>query len=303
MVQLVSLPGPTASADPIPRHGRDGRPKIFPEGSDGSKGEWYTRTTTFIDCLSDKTTLGDWKNRMILEGLARDERLLEEYKALEDPSGADKGKVMSLCRRALDIADSSVKASLGSAIHELTEELDRDGELFSFVPPDLEADMAAFEEATKDLEVLAIEEFAVNDTYKFGGTYDRIYKLPAWICEELEIPVGSLVVGDLKTGNVDLDRGKIAMQLAGYSTMKRYDPFTFERTPLVYGGQEVRTDWGIIVHLPVGQALCRVIPVRLDHEGLELASKVREWRKVNQRKESKLDPLRVVDLTPEDTPA
>lgn len=299
--KLVSLPGVAESVDPIPRHGRDGRPKIFPEGSDGAKGEWYTRTTTFIDCLSDKSMLANWKGRMIFEGIARSESLLEEYRKIEDPLGSDKGRVMALVKRALDKADSGVKASLGSAIHELTEELDGAGELFSFVPPDLQADIDAFAEATKDFGVIAIEEFAVNDEYKFAGTFDRIYRLPEWICEELEIPVGSLVVGDLKTGNVDLDRGKIAMQLAGYSTMKRYNPVTYERSPLVYGDNIVRTDWGVIVHLPVGQGVCKVIPVKLDHDGLALAAKVREWRKVNQRKESKLDPLRVVDLTEQDS--
>ena len=48
-----------------------GRYKIFNPETGKSKG--YTRTTTYIDCLEDKSSLDKWKLRVLLEGVALNE--------------------------------------------------------------------------------------------------------------------------------------------------------------------------------------------------------------------------------------
>lgn len=241
------------------------------------KGFYYTRTTTFIDVLDDKANLAKWKMRMVLEGVRRDPSILEEFAALEDPFGKDKGEADKIAHKAQEIADAGLKAALGTALHSITEDLDAGNEL-GFIPDEFVKDIETYAEATEGLEMVAIETFGVLDDFKVAGTFDR-----------LAIYKGRLVVADIKTGGIEYGLGKIAMQLAAYSRMMRYDISTYERTPLVYNGLTVDQEEGLIIHMPSGGGETTVVTVNIAKgwEGLHLAQEVRNWRSYWARKSSK----------------
>lgn len=275
------------AASQIPRHAGNGNPKIFPEdqyGEKNPKGSYYTRTTTFLSALSDKETLMQWKLRIQLEGLHRSPSILADYAFIEDPV-ADKAKVQKLSDKALDAGDVSIKADLGTMIHEASEALDRGEDWRKLVPPEHEADLLAYHRAMQEwgAKVVSIEEFCVNDEFKIAGTFDRALLLPS----------GDAVCGDIKTGGVAYDRGKFPMQLAAYARMQRYNPTTYKRSPLSFGLVDMSTDVGYVIHVPQGEGRCDIIEVDLNkgYEGLVLCQQVRDWRSYWNRKASWNEPI------------
>lgn len=300
MAGLVKPSEVASDKDLIERHAGNGNPKIYlpcgecdkgrvpgaREGTTkkcptckgkGAVGSYYTRTTTFIDVLDDKANLAKWKMRMVLEGIRRDPSILEEFIALEDPHGADKAETDRLAHKAQEVADAGLKAALGTALHEITEDLDGGNDL-GFIPDEFVKDIATYEKATQDLQMVAIETFGVLDLFKVAGTFDRlcIYK-------------GRLMVADIKTGGIEYGLGKIAMQLAAYSRMLRYDPKTYERFPLVYDGLTVDQNEALIIHMPSGGGETKIVTVDIEKgwQGLHLAQEVRDWRSYWNRKSSK----------------
>lgn len=242
-------------ATEVPRDGF-GRPLITPVG--GGKPVAYQRCTTFIDMLSDRYQLEAWKQRQVAVGLSRRPDLL-----LRAGSTDDKDTLNQVCEDALEAAGSSAAATVGTAIHEITERIDR-GEKPA-IPASHSDDLLAYIMATATLKKRDIEVFVVHDELKVGGTFDRV----------LEVN-GGAYVADLKTGNIDYDTAKISMQLAVYANSKRYSPATGERSEL-----GVSTEKGIIIHLPVGTGTCDLYWVDLVRglEGVKLCAKVRDWRK------------------------
>lgn len=254
----------------IERHKRDGRPKIYPEG--GGKGEFYTRVTTFIDCIDDKSTLGDWKLRQVLKGLARRPDYLDDYKKISDPDGVDKWKALKVAERAMEAAGAGYRASAGTEMHDAIENtlLGKPHQL----PPDLAHDVTAFVQvvASMGLELVDTEVFAVNDELKTGGSMDYLFR---W--------EGAVIIGDTKTGRPYY--GKTAMQEAIYANSFRYDPETFERSPLTLDGP-FSPERGLFIHVPLGEGRCevRVLDLKQGWEDVRLAAQVREVRKRWNRK-------------------
>lgn len=276
-----------SDANGIPRHKGDGRPKIFPEG--GGKGEYYTRVTTFIDALSDKSTLSDWKLRQTLKGLSRRPDLLEDYQKIGDPDGHDKWKALKIAETAMQAAGAGMKAGAGTEVHEAIEK--EIGGLDWSLPPDIAPDVAAFSHTLKALGAtfLATEKFGVNDEIKAAGTMDQIITLDDWETLEGNESFGYMddtaVGADVKTGVPWWS--KTAMQLAIYSRCQSYDPTTFQRSPLL-PGWEVDQELGFFIHVPLGKGTCEVRPLDLGQgwEDVLLAKQVREARSRHARKAS-----------------
>lgn len=299
MLELAEIE-PQTTAERIPRHARDGRPKIFPASEAGKKnpkGEFYTRTTTFIDALDDKSNLADWKLRLLLEGVHRRPELLEEYASLLDPLDTEKRKVKGIAERAIETAGAGAKADLGSALHRVTEDIDNGLEP-GFVPPEYENDVEAYVRTTHDIEMMSVEEFCVLDAFKVAGTFDRAVRLDGELAEQVGVEPGSVLIADVKTGRVDFSRGKFGMQFAGYSRMERYDPDTYARSPLEFDGSAVHQGKALMIHLPAGEGRCSLIPIDIDRgwQDLLLAAQVREYRKFWNRKESEFTTIRSVEL-------
>jgi hypothetical protein len=248
----------TTVAPEIPRD-RWGRPLVVPPG--GGKRTAYTRCTTFIDCLDDRWALEQWKQRMTAIGIADRPDLLLAVSAHRD----DKKQLNGICDQAIEAAKATAAATTGTALHALSELVDR-GQDLPVLPDAARADLDAYKTAMEPFEVIDIEQFVVHDGLKVGGTFDRLVR---WN--------GVTMIADLKTGSsIDYSLGKLAMQLAVYSRGQRYDIDTGQRTPL-----DAHQGTGIVIHLPAGQARCdvRFVDLNAGWEGVQLAAQVREWRK------------------------
>lgn len=243
----------------IPRD-RYGRPLVVPEG--GGKPVAYTRATTFVDAIDDKTALTKWKQRMVALGLASRPDLLLGVTAA-DPS--DKRALDKFCDDAMEAAKAHAAATTGTALHALTERIDR-GQDVGIVPDAYLADLAAYTEATKDLTATHIEQFCVLDHLKVGGTPDRVVKYQ-----------GKRYIADVKTGSIEWGALKIAMQLAVYSRSKTYDHVTGER-----GAHDADLTRGIVIHLPAGTGTCTLhwIDLEAGWEAVKVAKLVREKRAI-----------------------
>lgn len=236
---------------------RYGRPMVVPPNS--NKAIAYTRATTIANSLDDASALVAWKMRMAAIGLTTRPDLLLAISA----AGEDKLAVNAYIEEAMDAAGASKAANIGTAIHALTEKLDLGHEL-GVVPDQWLPDIKAYEEATKVLTNIEIEQFAVLDKFKIAGTPDRLVEYK-----------GEKFIADIKTGRID-HPNNIAMQLAIYSRALPYYPETASRG--TWG--DVNQDKAIIIHLPAGTGMCKLVFIDIDEgwKGVQLAMKARKWR-------------------------
>lgn len=247
----IVTPEPTITRD------RFGRPLVV--SPTGGRAVPYTRATTFVDCIDDKFNLQKWMLRMTVLGIASRPDLLLAVSAHKD----NKAELDRICEAAKEAAAASAAATTGTALHALTELVDRGQEL-PVLPGDALADLEAYRTATAELKAVHIERFTVQDKYCIGGTPDRIVQYQ-----------GKRYIADIKTGSIEWGTLKIAAQLAVYARSHLYDIATAERSP--HGADLER---GIILHLPAGQARCDLIWVDLmaGWRAVHVAKQVREQR-------------------------
>lgn len=307
--------GLEAPADPVLENGNGQAIIHFVDPATGKeKAKGYTRVTTYIDGLDDKTVLTKWKMRTLLEGAAVEERDLlktesdtttvsQVGRALTrldaaiadiDSREREEGELLELRRQELlkehrtfvesraewlmELGGAHEKAIKGTNLHRLTELVDTGHDLPADTTASDRRDVEAYTAKMQELgiETLWTERRVVLDDIQVSGTMDRAYrvKLPG-------AQRRTRVVGDLKTGSVDWGRGKIACQLALYARGLGYDwakPLERERLSL-------SKVYGLLVHLPQGEGRCEVYVVDLElaSKGLDLARQVREWRRDQRR--------------------
>lgn len=250
---------------------RWGRPMVLLP--DQSKKVPYSRCTTFVGALEDTYNLMGWKQRMTAVGLAQRPDLLLRVSSLgADPGRNDPGQrkwkqqMDATCEDATEAAKASAAATTGTALHELTERIDR-GLDVGFVPEAYQRHLANYEAATRKLTHHHIEQFTVHDDLRIGGTPDRIVQVDG---------VDGMIIADVKTGSIEFGTGKIAMQLAVYAHSQLYTP-DGTRTPV----DGLRTDTGIIIALDAhtGDCTLKWIDLTQAWDAVQLAADVRAWRK------------------------
>ncbi|WP_327175485.1 hypothetical protein OG599_09300 [Streptomyces sp. NBC_01335] len=269
----------------------------------GGKPRSISRVTTFIDTIEDKSGLTTWKQRLTLVGAARDASLAAEAARLDPSTPEGKAGLDALADRALSTAGAHTARERGTHLHTLSEYVDR-GEILPRSASALDiADMAAYKMATAGLDVVAVETFVVVDELATGGTFDRMVRYQGlgpngeWL--------SGLFIADLKTGNVDISRLKIAAQLAVYSRGELYDhtlipvdasdPKAFaawKRRPVDAGLAgaaytqipSVNQQWGIVIHLPAGSGECTLhwADLRLGWEAAKASQTTRALRSQNR---------------------
>ena len=245
-------------------------PKRDPYGRYLIGGKPYTRVTTFAASIDDRHNLELWGRRMVALGLVERSDLFAQVAANYD----DKKLLNRLCEDAIEAAKGSAGANTGSALHSMTERVDR-GE--DFMPPaPWDADLQAYRDtlAASGVRILPdfIERVVVNHTFGIAGTFDRIIEIDGY-----DLPL----IADLKTGSVDHSFGAIAVQLAAYAYADElYDPATDTTSPMV----EVDTERAVVVHLPAGQATCtlHIVDIKQGWEAARLCAQVRQWRQNRQ---------------------
>ena len=244
----------------IPRD-RWGRPLVMREGTD--KRLPYQRTTTFVGCLEPTYNLMAWKQRQTALGMGMRKDLVLAAAACRPD---DKKKLNEIAEAATEYALSSAGATIGTAVHALTERIDR-GEPLGPVPSEAAADIAAYEKAMTGIEHLAIEQFRVFDAWRVAGTTDRVIH---WRGENF--------LADIKTGSIDYP-AKIAMQLAMYAHSLPYDigsDTRYEQTP------NLNMKRALISHLPAGTGECHLVWADIEQgwRGCQIAKQVWEWRAI-----------------------
>lgn len=248
-----------------PKRDRYGR-YVLTHPDTGEEQSW-TRATTFADSLEDSYGLTQWKMRASVLGTVGrpDLTALAQSLTLEDKKAMD-----DLCKNALTAIGADSRSNLGTALHKMTERLDR-GEDFQ-VPGPYINDIRAYQQikANNGLEThpTFIERITVIPEFSVAGTMDRIVRLD-----------GKVRIGDLKTGE-DLKYGwnKIAVQLALYSRGRGlWNDQTGQWAPM----PNVEQDWGVVIHVPAGSGTAVLYKVDLNAgwEAAQLCQQVREWRK------------------------
>lgn len=249
-----------------------GRPLVIP--LEGGKRIGYTRCTTYVGCLDDTFKLGQWQQRMVAAGLTtRDDLRLAMSSIVPDllvpePTKTTKDAANDICDRAREAAAASAKATTGTALHKITERLDR-GLTMGLIPPEYRADVDAYARATEPLTAVHIERFMVHDELKIGGTPDRIVELN-----------GRHYIADLKTGSVDFAALKIAMQLSVYAHSRLYDVKSGKRSDIKLDQQRA-----IVIHAPAGKGTCRLLwaDIEAGWRAVDVATRVRAARAAGRR--------------------
>jgi hypothetical protein len=143
------------------------------------------------------------------------------------------------------------------------------------------------------LESIRFEYHTVNIQYRCAGTADRLYEATkALVTPDGDVlPVGTLLVGDLKTGDkLEYSKAAYAVQLALYAEGEMYDVVAdeFIATP------PINRDWAIIVHMPADEAgRCEFLWVDLavGRHGAYLVEQIKLWRKMWRSGEFSLPPV------------
>ena len=243
---------------------RYGRYLITP--ADGGKPVAHTRATTWASTNDDQHNLTRWKLRTAALGLSRRSDLLAGIAAAADD---DRSAIDRIVDQALEAGGSSTAANTGTALHKMTERVDR-GEVFEIPEPhksDVEAYSAALAEA--GITVDLIEMVGICSDLGVAGTFDRIVTLN-----------DKRYILDLKTGkNLDYSMPTIAIQEATYAHAKTiYDPETRTHSAM----PEVDQERAIVAHVPAGSGTCTLywVDIVAGWQGALLAQEVRAWRKV-----------------------
>jgi hypothetical protein len=265
---------------PEPPRDRYGRYLIAsPDGTD--KKLSYTRATTVAETIDSRYNLEQWAVRTTAQGIIARPDI---YAAMAAAHPDDRKRWKELCEQAKEAAKGSQGATLGSALHSFTEQVDRG--YAATIPAPWDADVGAYKEALgrAGVQILRdhIENVIVLDDWQIAGMFDRLVRVD-----------GELVVADLKTGrDLTWSWGAIAVQLGIYAHADHlYDPTTATRTPFPAVNQER----ALVMHLPVGQARCDLywVDIAAGWEAAQHCRWVRAWR--NRR--NLATPLRTADCS------
>ncbi len=268
----------------------------------------YTRTTTYIDVLDDKSNLEAWQMRMVLVGVARKTDLLNDVTSLyadqqaaekvlrdlapgtgpeivEEAKAAIKEPKDALNRKAQvakEAAGAEDKADKGTELHALSELVDTQQELPKGISFEDVIDLDAYRRVSEGFKIVHMEKLVVCDELKVGGTPDRVSE---WFGDEPlvapdghEFRPGELIITDLKTGTTEYGGLKMAMQLSIYANSLLYDHETGERTVM----DNLSRKWGIIMNVPAGTGRGTLLwaDLELGWEAVQVAGAVRRMRSV-----------------------
>jgi hypothetical protein len=232
------------------------------------KCQYFKRCTTWIDVLQDEFALKKWDRRMVAYGMSQRPDLCLLASASDPNDYRENSVLQSIAGKAIDAAQGDAAANIGTGLHRLTERMDR-GETLGIVPDPYPADLAAYEQCTKDIEWVGIESFRVHDEYKVAGTTDRI----GWYN-------GRLAIFDLKSSAkqnpISYPHGP-AMQLAMYSKSVPYIyPGDYRTTDVA----EIDPDVAYIINMPAGSGHCELRPIDIAKgwRACQLAVQVWTWR-------------------------
>lgn len=235
------IPDGSVSMQPEPDRDRWGR-YVF-------HGQAHTRATTFAKSASNTFTLNEWQQRMVILGLTQRPDLMALAHGLNVRN--DKKTLNSIAEQAKEHAGSKVAANLGTAYHAFSERLDAGLITLEDIPGIYRHRVAEYADVMRRSGLTTRREWIERTTavradqvsagLGVGGTLDRI----------LQLPDGSLAIGDLKTGrNLAYGWVEIAVQLALYAHGVNTHGLFDWNTKTWSQPLQVRTDFAIVMHMP-----------------------------------------------------
>lgn len=243
-----------------------------------------TRVTTLARTIADTFLLEQWQQRAVAIGMAISPDLCDLASSLT-LEAEDRRAGNEVAEKAKERAKSSAGANKGTAFHNLCNQVDGGAPLSSVVLPERRADVKAYRDMMEGYGLRTDPNYIERRIYVpdicgngVMGTFDRLM----WCYEpypDLNIEVGQLVVGDLKTAQkIEYGWGEIAIQLALYANATlMYDRRTRSYSPM----PEVNKDVAYVMHLKPGTQVCELheINIRAGWEAVDLCLRVRGWHK------------------------
>ena len=238
----------------------------------------YSRPSGYAKVLDNSFALNDWKINKAMLGVAGSSAMQAQLLSLKE---GDKDGMKVLREKALDKGAANEAADTGTALHAMTARMEDQKDLWD-PPEQYVADLMAYTDSLHTYGLVSeyVEVQMCNDDFRAAGTADRIYRTMKDLVapDGTVVPAGTLILGDLKTGQkLDFSLPGYTVQMAIYATGVFYNVETNERmeTP------ELHPKWTILVHLPVGKALCRMIwcSIEVGLQGALLAHDVKRWDK------------------------
>lgn len=285
---MTATAAPARLAGPMPATGRWG----WYQDHEGVERRRASKLIEFVE--TDKYNLELWKLRQVAEGLGIRDDLVLAVKAMGRPdiyegwSKADKQKLNGIAKDAMSAAKQRDGGKVGTALHDLTERLDRGEELESVVrglPAGPAQTIRAYHflVTANGYRTVDIERTVDLEELEVRGSFDRVYRIeglsamlgPARCqfgdsCPDVGLPGhADNVIGDVKSeAEPWLNGMHINTQLAIYSralrmwipkagrvTLTRADRSTYEVQDGEYVRMHcVRQDVGVVVHLLDGHA-------------------------------------------------
>lgn len=263
---------PDTDPDELPRYksGKNaGRPRLDPY-----------RSASGIAVATSEEGLTLWKLRRIATAIATHPELAESFaEAIGsvddfDPDSDEGKKVLKpAMKEAHDIAETDAAARRGTFAHWVTEQIDNgqspleaieEGEALG-IDAGTQQRIADGWQAINDdygFESVAVETKLVNDHLKAAGTTDRVVRLTKPLRYDVgngpeELPAGSIIIADLKTGKLRTRRDgrpqyweKYSAQLATYAGGIPYNPTSHTRQAWNHIGVPGKPSQhvGVIIH-------------------------------------------------------
>jgi hypothetical protein len=229
-------------------------------------GRPYTRASTFGACLEDTFGVTRWKLGMVAFGLGKREDLRLRAAGVSDPCGAADGghrckppcvdspegkrELREVQEAAVSVSGADRKASLGTALHALTEQIDHGVELASqgrFDPI-----LARYRELIAPFAVRCTEVFTRCDRWGTAGTFDSLVSPRGFLTApdgEVFGPADALVVDKKTSGTARYFGAKFTVQTKTYSAGEMVDKQTGEPIGWADHPRPSQT-WALILHLP-----------------------------------------------------
>jgi hypothetical protein len=232
------------------------------------------RASSFGKVIGDRTALEKWGERNAVVGMSRRPDLFSLVHGKEVKR--DSTELNKLIADAKQAAGSGAAANLGTAVHGYAEQMDCGRWSLDDVPPQHRADLQAYKVRLAGANILTFPDLIERITYipefDVAGKFDRIVQLPD----------GSHVIADLKTGSIEYSIMEIEIQLALYAHGVNSSGIWSKRDKK-WGREcaKVREDIAIIIHLPVGQGECTLhfIDIERGWQNAELCDRIHKARK------------------------
>lgn len=243
----------------------------------------YSRPSSYGKNLDDENALVNWRIWKAMDGVARSQALQTQIVACADN---DKEEKHRLREHALDKGHANERADMGTGLHAMTARWEDDQDVEFDPPEQFLPDLQAYGGLLVDygLSSAMVEVHMVNDHFRAAGTADRIYRLgkPLFAPDGQRLEVGTLVIGDLKTGaKLDFSLPGYCVQLGLYASGQLYDVELERRlaTP------PINQSWALLVHLPFGEAKATLLWCSIDTGiyGAWLSQEIKNWQKLWKR--------------------